>query len=197
MVRIPIWIFDRHVHLSQIDAEKLFGKWYVFENMKNLSQCGEKVTKDTLIIQWPKWTIECVSILMPVRKFTQVEVMLGDVFVLGIEPMIRISGDLKWTPGIKLIWPMWTIEIPFGVIVAKRHLHCTVKEAQEMWIENGQNISIKVLWSTGAGWWERGLIFDNVEVRAKDSYVLDFHIDVEEANAAWLEKWSWGELQKG
>ena len=32
---------------------------------------------------------------MPVRKFTQVEVMLGDVFVLGIEPMIRISGDLK------------------------------------------------------------------------------------------------------
>jgi len=28
------------------------------------------------------------------------------------------------------------------------------------------------------------LIFDNVEVRAKDSYVLDFHIDVEEANAA-------------
>jgi len=28
--------------------------------------------------------------------------------------------------------PAGEIDIPFGVIVAKRHLHCTVKEAQDM-----------------------------------------------------------------
>ena len=189
MVRIPIWISNRHIHLSQIDADKLFGKWHVFETMKDLSQPGESATKDTLIIQWPKGKIERVRVLMPVRKFTQVELMLGDTFVLGIEPMIRISGNLQGTPGLKLVWPAWETDIPFGAIVAKRHLHCTVKEAQEMWIENGQNISIKV-------WWERGLVFDNVEVRAKDSYALDCHIDIEEANAAALKLWDRGELIK-
>jgi len=196
MVRIPIWISNRHIHLSQIDADKLFGKWHVFEPMKDLSQPGESATKDTLIIQWPKGKIERVRVLMPVRKFTQVELTIGDTFVLGIQPVIRISGNLQGTPGLKLIWPAGLAgrpagetDIPFGAIVAKRHLHCTVKEAQEMWIENGQNISIKV-------WWERGLVFDNVEVRAKDSYALDCHIDIEEANAAGLKLGDWWELIK-
>lgn len=30
----------------------------------------------------------------------------------------------------------------------------------------------------------RGIVFENVAVRAKDDYALDFHIDREEANAA-------------
>ncbi|MEI8090900.1 MAG: PduL/EutD family phosphate acyltransferase [bacterium] len=30
----------------------------------------------------------------------------------------------------------------------------------------------------------RGLIFEEVAVRARDDYALDFHIDIEEANAA-------------
>jgi putative phosphotransacetylase len=29
--------------------------------------------------------------------------------------------------------------------------------------------------------------FDNVAVRAKDDYALDFHIDIDEANAAWAK----------
>ncbi|MEI7918724.1 MAG: PduL/EutD family phosphate acyltransferase [bacterium] len=33
----------------------------------------------------------------------------------------------------------------------------------------------------------RGIIFENVAVRAKDEYALDFHIDIEEANAAGVK----------
>jgi len=40
---------------------------------------------------------------MPVRKFTQVELSISDTFALGIEPMVRISGNLQGTPGLKLI----------------------------------------------------------------------------------------------
>jgi propanediol utilization protein len=190
MVRIPIGISNRHVHLSQIDADKLFWKGHVFEAMKDLTQPGERATKDTITIQWPKGEIEHVRVLMPVRKFTQVEVMIGDTFVLGIPPMIRISGNLKGTPWITLIWPAGEVNLAFGVIVAKRHLHCTVSDAKDLWLENGQNIKIKV-------WWERGLVFDNVEVRAEDRYALDCHIDIEEANAAGLGAGAWGEIVNG
>jgi len=30
----------------------------------------------------------------------------------------------------------------------------------------------------------RGVVFEHVAVRARDDYALDFHIDIEEANAA-------------
>jgi putative phosphotransacetylase len=33
---------------------------------------------------------------------------------------------------------------------------------------------------------QRGLLFENVAIRAKDDYALDFHVDIEEANAAGL-----------
>lgn len=187
MVRIPIWISNRHVHLAQIDADKLFGKWHVFETMKDLTQPGESATKDILTLQWPKGKIEHVRVLMPVRKFTQVELTIGDTFTLGIEPVIRLSGVLQGTPWLKLIWAAGEVDLPFGAIVAKRHLHCTVKEAADLWLKNGDIIKIKV-------WWERWLIFDNVEVRAKDSYALDCHLDIEEANAAWLKVGDRGEI---
>lgn len=66
-------------------------------------------------------------------------------------------------------------------MVAQRHLHCTVKEAQEMGIKNGDTISVRV-----PG--DRGVIFEHVAVRTKDSYALDFHIDREEANAAGVKE---------
>jgi putative phosphotransacetylase len=35
-----------------------------------------------------------------------------------------------------------------------------------------------------------------VIVRAKDNYALDFHIDIDEANAAGLSPGDWGEIIK-
>jgi putative phosphotransacetylase len=42
----------------------------------------------------------------------------------------------------------------------------------------------------------RGVIFENVAVRAKDDYALDFHIDIEEANAAGVKPGDRAELIK-
>ena len=66
-------------------------------------------------------------------------------------------------------------------MVSERHLHCTVKEAQELGIKNGDSIQLHV---GGI----RGVVFENVAVRAKDDYALDFHIDIEEANAAGVKQ---------
>jgi len=39
-------------------------------------------------------------------------------------------------------------------------------------------------------------MFENVAVRAKDDYALDFHIDIEEANAAGMKAGDRAELNK-
>lgn len=188
-MRIPIWISNRHIHLSQEDVEKLFGKWHELTVLKMLSQPWEFAAQEVVSIQWPKGKIDKVRVLWPVRKTTQVEIMLGDCFVLWVEAAIKLSGDHEGTPGIKIIWPAGEVDLSKGVIVAKRHLHCTVKEAEDMWIKSWDMIKVKTIW-------ERGLIFDNVEVRAKDSFALDMHIDIEEANAAGLWVGAWGEIVK-
>jgi len=77
---------------------------------------------------------------------------------------------------------------PFA-IVAQRHLHCTIKESEELGIKNGDVIKLR----TGG---IRSVVFENVMVRAKDDFALDFHIDIDEANAAGVKPGDWAELVK-
>jgi propanediol utilization protein len=97
--------------------------------------------------------------LGPCRKQTQVELLLADNFKLGIQAPIRLSGDISATPGCEVIGPAGSIILDHGCIVAKRHLHITVAQAQDAGLVDGQEIKVK---THG----ERGLIFENVIVRA-------------------------------
>jgi propanediol utilization protein len=187
-MRIPIWISNRHIHLSQVDADKLFGPWYEFKKIKDLSQPWESACEETLTIKWPKWEIKNVRILLPFRKQTQVEIFMGDNYVLGCTAPIRLSGHLEWSESLYLVWPQATIYLQEGVIVAQRHLHITKSQADERWLKKNQIIKIKTNNP------ERWLIFDNVIVRSGDNYTLDFHIDMEEANASGLKMGDWWEI---
>lgn len=186
-MRVPIWISNRHIHLGKSDAEKLFWVWHEFKILKNLSQPWQYACEEVVSIVWPRWTINKVRVLWPFRKDTQVEISISDAFVLGVQPVIKISGDLKGTPGVKVVWPVGEIEISHWVIVAQRHLHITVADAQAYWLKDKDVIKVKTQWP-------RWLIFDNVSVRVRDDYALDMHIDIEEANAAWLGAGAWWEI---
>lgn len=102
---IPVGVSNRHVHLSQGDLEALFGPGYELSRMKDLSQPGQYACKETVTICGPKGAIEKVRILGPVRSRTQVEILAGDSFKLGIKSTARLSGDLDGTPGITIIGP--------------------------------------------------------------------------------------------
>ena len=176
---IPVGISNRHIHLSQADLEALFGAGYELTKMKDLSQPGQYACKETVTIAGPKGAIEKVRILGPVRKETQIEVIVGDKYKLGVEGALRMSGDLAGTPGVTLIGPKGSVQTKQGLIVAQRHIHMTLADADRLGVKNGDIVDIKV---EGP----RGGVFTNVAIRANDASALECHIDTEEANAMGL-----------
>ncbi len=176
---IPVGISNRHIHLSQADLDALFGAGYELTKMKDLSQPGQYACKETVTVVGPKGAIEKVRILGPVRKATQIEVIAGDSFKLGVAGDVRMSGDLAGTRGVTLVGPKGSVQTKEGLIVAQRHIHMTLADAARLGVKDGDIVDIKV---TG----NRGGIFSNVAIRANDSSALECHLDTEEANAMGL-----------
>ena len=66
----------------------------------------------------PKGAIEKVRILWPVRGKTQVEILAGDCFKLGLKAPARLSGDLDGTPGVTLVGPKGSVQTKGGRMAA-------------------------------------------------------------------------------
>lgn len=181
--RIPVGVSNRHVHLSQYDLNMLFGTGYELTKTKELSQPGQYACKETVTICGPKGAIEKVRILGPVRGKTQVEILAGDCFKLGVKSEPRLSGDLSGTPGITIVGPQGSVRTREGLIIAQRHIHMLPSDAARFGVEDGQNVSIE---ADGI----RGGIFHGVVIRVTKESGLECHIDTEEANAMGLDSTS-------
>lgn len=173
---VPVGISNRHIHLSQADLDQLFGAGYQLTPMKELSQPGQFACKETVTICGPKGAIEKVRVLGPVRKETQIEIVAGDCFKLGVKAPAKLSGDLAGTPGITVVGPRGSVQSAQGLIVAQRHIHMAPADAQAYGVQDGQIVKIRV---SGL----RGGIYDNVAIRVTTSSKLECHLDTEEANA--------------
>ena len=145
---------------------------------KELSQPGQYACNERVEIVGPKKSLPGVSILGPYRNATQVELSATDARSIGLPIAVRESGDLKETPGCTIVGPCGSLEIKEGVIVAKRHIHATTKDAEELGVKNGEIVNVKVE-SNG-----RSLVFGDVVVRVRSDFALAMHIDTDESNAA-------------
>lgn len=172
---IPIGVSARHVHLSQEDVERLFGKGYELTPIKELMG-GEYAAKETVMVVGTKLRpIENVRVLGPVRKQTQVEVSKTDAIRLGLQPPIRLSGDLKDSAPITLVGPKGAINLDEGCIVAMRHIHMSPEDANYYGVYNGQEVTVRTLGGRGGS-------FNHVQVRVDQRYRLEMHLDTDEAN---------------
>lgn len=178
-MKVPVSMSNRHLHLSQQDAEVLFGQGYELTVKKELSQPEQFACKEVITIKGPKGEINKVRVLWPYRPQTQVEILMGDNYKLGTKAPVRMSGDLAESEAITLIGPEGTVELNEGLIVAQRHIHMTLEDAANYELNNGDTVSVKVEWP-------RGVTFHNVAVRANEKSALDMHIDSEEGNAAGM-----------
>ena len=177
--KIPVGISSRHIHLSEKDLFILFGNNYKLNQIKDLSQTGQYAAAEEVKIATFKDTIEKIRILGPVRPDTQIELSITDCFKLGLKAPVRESGDINDTPGIIVIGPKGFIKLEKGVIIAARHIHMNPENSKFFGVTNKQIVSVK---TEG----ERSIIFNNVVVRVREDFMLDFHIDTDEANCAKL-----------
>jgi putative phosphotransacetylase len=180
----------RHVHLSQEHLEILFGKGYELTKKKELSQPGQFACEERVTIVGSKSEFKGVSILGPVRKATQVELSLTDARSIGIAAPVKESGDIAGSGACKIVGPAGEIDIAEGVIAAKRHIHATPADAEQLGVKNGEIVSVKI--DTDG----RALVFGDVVVRVSETYALAMHIDTDESNAAGCGREQYGEIVK-
>ena len=175
--KVQVGLSNKHLHLSKEHVEALFGAGHQLTHKKDLVQPGQFACEEVVDIVGPKGTIKNVRVLGPERPQTQVEVAMTDARGLGIKAPIRESGDLAGTPGCKIVGPAGEIEIEEGVIVALRHIHLSLEEAEEAGVKDKDWVSIKL-----EG--ERALVFDKVLIRASNKFKAECHLDTDEGNAA-------------
>lgn len=180
----------RHVHVSEADLKVLFGENAKLTFKKALSQPGQFACEERVTIVGPKKSIANVSILGPARNATQVELSATDARSIGVDIAIRESGDLKGTPGCKIVGPCGEVELTEGVIVAKRHIHITPEDAVEMNLSDKEIVSVKVVNEY------RSIVFGDVVVRVRSDFSKAMHIDTDESNAGCIAPGTIGEIIK-
>lgn len=175
--KIPIETSARHLHLCREDFEKLFGEGKDLTPVKELSQPGQYLAKERLNVIGPKGMFKNVAIIGPLRSVTQMEISVTDARKLGVPVVIRQSGDIDGTPGMTLVSDLGSVDLEEGIMVAKRHIHMTPKEARRMKVKDNEEVFV-VTES-----FDRSMIYGGVVVRVSDDYRLAMHIDTDEANA--------------
>lgn len=178
--KIQIGVSNRHVHVSKEDLEILFGKGYELTKKADLKQPGQFAANEVVTIRGPKGQFENVRILGPVREKSQVEISLTDTFRLGVKAPIKVSGDLDNTPGLEIIGQCGTVEIPYGTIVALRHIHMTPEQAKKIGVFDKEIVDVETFG-------EREGVLGNVLIRVSNKSALEMHIDIDEANACGLK----------
>lgn len=167
----------RHVHVTEETLEVLFGKGHTLTKKKDLSQPGQYACEERVEVVGPKKSLAGVSILGPCRKADQVELSATDARSIGIAAPIRESGDTAGSGACKLVGPCGEVELKEGVIVAKRHIHLTKADAEELGVKDKDVVWVKL--DTP----ERKAILGDVVCRVSDTYAKAMHIDTDEANA--------------
>ena len=178
----------RHVHLTAEAFATLFGEGKELTVKKMLSQPGQFASEERVTIVGPKKSLPNVSILGPFRKANQVELSATDARSIGIVAPIRESGDVAGSGACKIVGPAGEIDISEGVIVAKRHIHLTPADAEEMGVKDKDVVWVRL--DTDG----RKAILGDVVCRVSDSYALAMHIDTDESNAVSAPRELYGEI---
>ena len=179
---IEIEASGRHVHLTKAQSHALFGHGLTAK--RPLSQPGQYLANERVTVKGPKGEFQNVAVLGPERKQAQVEISLTDGKTLGIQPPVRLSGDVENTPGATLIGPAGQVQLKQGLIAAKRHIHITPQKAALLGLADKQIVKLQTYTA-------RPVIFCDVAVRVSPDFADDVHLDYDEANACG---WKTGDL---
>ncbi len=180
----------RHVHVTKEAFEVLFGAGKELTKKKDLSQPGQFACEERVDVVGEKNTLKNVSILGPFRSANQVELSATDARTVGIKAPVRESGDVAGSGACKLVGPCGEVEMSEGVIIAKRHIHLTPADAEELGVKDKDVVYVKV--DTNG----RSAILGDVVCRVSDKFARAMHIDTDESNAISAFNGLEGEIYK-
>jgi acetate kinase len=184
---IPIAVSARHLHLTKESFRALFGTDEPTK-LRDISQPGQYACKEVVNLIGPRGRIDGVRLLGPLRPKDQIEVSRTDEFKLGIDAPIRDSGNVDGSAGIVVEGPAGKLTLSQGLICAKRHIHMAPEDAERFGVKDGDEVEVAL--SCGP----RDLTFGDVLIRVSPKFILEMHIDTDEANAAELNQGAHGEL---
>lgn len=170
-MEIKVGVSNRHVHLNKEDFEFLFGE-EDFYSIRDLSQKGEFASNLKVSLKSDKNIIENVRVLGPLRDYTQVEISTTDSYFLGVNPPVRMSGDLNGSANITICNGEKELYKKECLIIAHRHIHINSKDKSKL----NECVKIKIEGN-------RGGMLNNVLVKSGDSFNFELHLDTDEANA--------------
>ena len=177
--KVTIGVSQRHVHLSRKDLDILFGEG--FELTKKKTLMGREFASDQFVtLVGPSLkSIEKVRVLGPVRKDTRVEISKTDTFILKVSPPVRPSGKIEGSERLVLVGPCGTVYLNEGVIIANRHIHLDPQYAAANNISDNEYVDVVV---EGI----KPTRFYDVQVRVRDDFRCEMHIDTDDANSTLL-----------
>lgn len=182
---VPVEASGRHVHVTGEQARALFGHDLTPE--RPLSQPGQYLAKERVTVVGPKGEFRNVAVLGPARGDAQVEISLTDGKTLGIVPPVRLSGDVKDSPGCILEGTRGTVKLQQGVIAARRHIHLTPEDGKLLGVADKQVVKLQVFT-------DRPVIFEDTVVRIHRDFQRAVHLDYDEANACGFRKGDLGRI---
>ena len=182
---VPLEASGRHVHVTAQQAQALFGHDLTPE--RDLSQPGQYLAKERVTVVGPKGEFQNVAVLGPARKAAQVEISLTDGRLLGLKPPVRLSGDVRNSPGCTLIGPRGSVTLHEGVIAAQRHIHLPPQDAARFGVRDKQVVKLQTFTS-------RPAVFEEVMVRISPDFAAAVHLDYDEANACGFSNGDWGRI---
>lgn len=178
---VPVGVSNRHFHITEKDWRVLFGEKEP-TRLRDVKQPGQWAGRETVDLEGPKGKLGKVRFLGPFRSETQTEISRTDAFALGLNPPVKGSGSLSGAAPIRFIGPAGSLEAGEAVIIAQRHIHFSPADAERFGVKDGDMLRVRA--GTGG---PRELVFEDVLGRVTPEYALEFHVDTDEANAAWLK----------
>ena len=175
----------RHVHVTKEQSVILFG--HPLTPRRPLSQPGQYLANERITVVGPKGEFANVAVLGPERKEAQVEISLTDARTLGVEVPVRLSGDVKGSPGILLRGEKGCIPLTEGVIATQRHIHLTPEDAKKFGVQDKQVVKLQTYTA-------RPVLFEDVAVRVSPDFASYVHLDYDEANACGFRKGDLGRI---
>ena len=182
---VPLEASGRHVHVTKEQARALFG--HDLTPDRELAQPGQFLAKERVAVLGPKGEFQNVAVLGPARKEAQVELSLTDGRNLGIQPPVRLSGDVSGSPGCTLVGPRGKVQLTQGVICARRHIHLTPEEGKRFGVSDKQTVKLQTFT-------QRPVVFEDVTVRISPDFSGAVHLDYDEANACGFQKGDLGRI---